>query len=136
MKYVKTSDDRIIMVEDKTEQVFFLHLESKVECYIAPHKDYRNAIPKQSVIKVANTIEELLDEYVVIDGNNIATYKNLDLAKKIHGRLYGGILTTNGSICVAKFNNKKEWELLWFIINGLLSILWQYGLVVYFWWGF
>ena len=60
--------------------------------------------------QVANTIEELCDEYVykeeVIDKRLLETYR------KLGREIYGAIWTSKGLIYVAKMNDKGELELL------------------------
>lgn len=56
------------------------------------------------IVDQADNIEELLDLYVVVDGNQVATYTNLELAKSIKGVLYGNILVDGVSNSVAKWN--------------------------------
>lgn len=65
------------------------------------------------IVAQADTIGELLDEYLVVDGNQSARYRNLHLAKSIKGTLYGNILIDGLSNSVAKYNKAiGKWELL------------------------
>lgn len=68
------------------------------------------------IIKIADTIEELCDEYVIVGTNwqqiidlESARY-NLKRPKEL--KVYGAIWTDKGLIYVAKMNDKGELELL------------------------
>ena len=71
-------------------------------------------------LKVADTIEELCDEFVAIDigvfGDKTKSYKTIKEVEEdktfLFDKLYGAIWTDKGLIYVAKMNNKGELELL------------------------
>lgn len=108
MTYIKTKDGRI--------------MESEIN-------DNRKSLGYEPIpfIKQADTIEELCDEYVIInwteeDGwgepqlvkNKVSIYQLQKLIKfdsKSH-KVYGAIWTDKGLIYVAKMNEKGELELL------------------------
>lgn len=64
-------------------------------------------------IKIADTIEELCDEFVC-DNKVFHTFREM-LAYKCNANIksYGAIWTDKGLIYVAKMNDKGEMELLW-----------------------
>ena len=74
---------------------------------------------KDDLIKVSDTIEELCDEFVIIDEDN---EPNIKQGRDIHHcrriwainncLIYGAIWTDKGLIYVAKMNDKGELELL------------------------
>lgn len=64
------------------------------------------------IIKSADTIEELCDEFVVEDNYDFAIFNNLKLARQTKGTCYGAIWTKWGLKYVAKMNDKRELELL------------------------
>ena len=67
-------------------------------------------IYKDSIIKEADTIEELCDEFVC---EHYISANTNDLRKlKPNGLIYGAIWTDKGLIYVAKMNEKGELELL------------------------
>lgn len=104
MKYTRTNKDRIVNI-DKTQLELF-----------------------ENVIKVADSVEELCDEFVLdhpLFANNCkCLYHSLKKAKNgIKKRnsdahdlydfvIYGAIWCNNGLIYVAKMNDKGEWKLL------------------------
>ena len=75
--------------------------------------DHRYAYKKQDC-KEADNINDLLDEYMVVDGDQNATFKNFDLANWVKGTLYGQVFNQDGiSTSVARYDKKnKEWVLL------------------------
>lgn len=112
MKYIKTKDgiyERIIVVRQVCD--------GKEVAVIKPDK-----VEFELIIKSADTIEELCDEFVVAyeDGAKIV-YGDLEWAKtkaksslEIGNKsiIYGAIWTDKGLIYVAKMNEKGELELL------------------------
>lgn len=78
------------------------------ELYIKHFQDH--------IVKKADTIEELCDEFVVkMDGECITRRTLLELRDMVHyvQAIYGAIWTDKGLIYVAKMNDKGEFELLW-----------------------
>lgn len=94
----------------------------KIENTILLEKDYLQGIidgtvDRNKTVKVADTIEELCDEFVycfrgenpiLINEENIKQLALLRLLKYV----YAGIWTDKGLIYVAKMNDKGELELL------------------------
>ena len=64
------------------------------------------------IVKKADTIKELCDEFVVEDGDDFAIFHNLKLARQTKGIIYGAIWTDKGLKYVAKMNSNGELELL------------------------
>ena len=75
-------------------------------------------IYKESIIKTADTIEELCDEFVCQENDNfywLASRENVsfrDLPNCYCKAIFGAIWTNKGLIYVAKMNEKGELELL------------------------
>lgn len=73
---------------------------------------------KNEIIKQANTIEELCDEFVGIDSEGHYLIHSIDVIKKRKivplekEVIFGAIWTDKGLIYVAKINEKGELELL------------------------
>lgn len=101
----------------------------QVECETFDKKGYfvgdYGVIFKEQVIKQADTIEELCDEYVVFDkeqpNGKLLYYKGFENLKKEFIDfekdkekvvVYGAIWTDKGLIYVAKMNDKWELELI------------------------
>ena len=126
MKYIRTKDG-IYEIDETTI------LTSLPSCYkVIKPTDKHYSINIQQVIKSADTIEELCDEFVIlgqhcrITGYGIMTIynnyvsaivKKFGKAKQSYNRnkgfaLYGAIWTNKGLIYVAKMNDKGELELL------------------------
>lgn len=107
MNYIRTEDGKIIELPKKV--ITTIVLNTKIgdlkSGYIAEYKGIE-------VIKQADTIEELCDEFVVEDKDEFAIFHNSKLAKQTKGIVYGAIWTDKGLIYVAKMNEKGELELL------------------------
>lgn len=111
MKYIRTKDD-IRPICGKN------HITNTVSFYDKRERLF-SAIVEDS--RIANTIEELCDEFVVMSCYSFRhdTFKTLRNAIK-HSKLfpfevmyiYGAIWTDKGLIYVAKMNDKGELELL------------------------
>ena len=76
-------------------------------------------IIKNKIVDEAGTIEELCDEFVLVDNNYYEVRHDFENAKQgvdigicKGGELYGAIWTNKGLIYVAKMNKKGELELL------------------------
>lgn len=107
MKYIRTKDGRIsyLSCEPNEEITDYEIITSKGTL------TYRG---KDEVIKIADTIEELCDEFVGVDKTNehdrlsklsLKSYCN-------YVAIYGAIWTDKGLIYVAKMNEKGELELI------------------------
>ena len=71
----------------------------------------------ESISNYANTIQDLCDAFVVVDGNQVAELHNFKLAKNTKGEVYGVIYVVDEvgneePKTVAKMNEKGELELL------------------------
>ena len=119
MKYIRTKYGISELCDEQ-------HIEGfvAVKCPIQI-KGYR-VVSKENIIKQADTIKELCDEFVAIykDENKSARvletfgdYRQLDEKQLIYNlkngwNIYGTIWTDKGLIYVAKMNNNGEFELL------------------------
>ena len=122
MKYIRTKDGRIELVvgsvKDQTDTLFY-----------ADNKG--NYIAEKDILKRADTIYQLCDEFVIIrrDDNTFALAKYYPNDKTFYVKtadedvslneclmygyeIYGAIWTDKGLIYVAKMNEKGELELL------------------------
>ena len=118
MKYIRTIDG-----------VFESSHPNKVVIYkeiIPKHNgtfqivDYEGEIQAGAIIAEADTIEELCDEFVLVDETlpphldrdlkEITRYKTYIAGSR--GNVYGAVWTSKGLIYVAKLNNKGELELI------------------------
>ena len=109
MKYIRLGNDIYQIIKEK-EGYFELRdaLDVKMKCYTFMSK-------REQDYKIADTIEELCDAYVIIykDTKGILfmpTEINTELAKT--ETIFGAIWTDKGLIYVAKMNDKGELELL------------------------
>lgn len=116
-KYIKTKDGRIYQVYDK---VFEYKGDKRYQLV-----DSRFEVSLNDIVKEANTIEELCDEFVgVRKSDNTAHlgkiedkhwfYEQTDWVGRVENYkvIYGAIWTDKGLIYVAKLNYKGEFELL------------------------
>lgn len=105
MKYIRTKYEIMrIDIEIKNELPVMIGVHTK-ECEVGEFQGIE-------VLKQANTIEELCNEFVVEDNYDFAIFSNLKLAMQTKGTCYGAIWTDKGLIYVAKMNDKGELELL------------------------
>ena len=116
MKYIRTKNGKVgYTLYDYLDDDFVLYTKDEIIC----------GLTKEEVLKQADTIEELCDEFVCEsneEGNDFFTsYKdkwamlrdNFWVKYKEHYNFYGGIRIKNkGFIYVAKMNNKGDFELL------------------------
>ena len=104
MKYIRTKDGRIIKI---TGVDYLNELPIRFShCDI----DFVELFNKEDVLKVADTIKELCDEFVY---RHIVCPKTdwfVNCANPLE--IYGAIWTDKGLIYVAKMNDKGELELL------------------------
>ena len=122
MKYIRTKDGQIV---NRFEfNCFKSH--GTTGRYIVRRLEDDNDLElwlkynRTSIVKQANTIEELCDEFVVVRENGKSMTALLDLAKeyaKCGIKTYGAIWTDKGLIYVAKMegvlpNGEIDWELL------------------------
>ena len=112
--FIRTKDN-IFEVVEETDLVY------RVKAKTIPNKVYSKSKCQTSVIKQADTIEELCDEFVVIDKIDKRNYivnplqiteKEISIFLMDGAIIYGAIWTDKGLIYVAKMNDKGELELL------------------------
>ena len=106
MKYIRTKDKNNLII-DLTNMLLPYNLTDE---YI----DF-NKFGMFKIVKQADTIKELCDEFVVVRENGEPMIVSLELAKeyaKCSITTYGAIWTDKGLIYVAKMNEKGELELL------------------------
>lgn len=116
MKYIGTKDGKIYKALEDYMQSDLPPTKMRVEDVA---KGWHNIIPKNKIIKQADTIEELIDEYVLREKANCKlcvdyaelTEDDLKLCLQDHD-IFGAIWTDKGLIYVAKMNEKGELELL------------------------
>ena len=125
MKYIRLGNDIYQIIKEK-EGYFELRdaLDVKMKCYTFMPK-------REQDYKIADTIEELCDEFVIIrkDDNTFALAKyypddktfyvktadeevSLNECLMYEYEIYGAIWTDKGLIYVAKMNEKGELELI------------------------
>lgn len=116
MKYIRTKTDIYELVKEDDDWVEIIsNFERKMQCHCV--------IKKHAVIKQADTIEELCDEFVVlgvyktnkgVPFNSLSeTLNYLDEHRDWEQlTIYGAIWTEWGLKYVAKMNEKGELELL------------------------
>lgn len=120
MKYIRTKDGRIYDTLDERGMAIS---QTRKQCDFVDFVTFQNrlgdfAIPKTEIIKQADTIEELCDEFVLIRNETIRVYPKLEqlleaiTAICIGDNVYGAIWTEWGLKYVAKMNKKGELELL------------------------
>ena len=115
MKYGRTLNT-IFEIVDETELVY--HVKAKGN----PHNIYSKSKCQGEIIKIADTIQDLCDEFVVFYKNGIITFATYDAIiddihtfdeiKEIVDKIYGAIFTDKGLIYVVRMNDKGELELL------------------------
>ena len=112
MKYIRTKDT-IFEVVGENEKVLIVKAKGN------PQNTYSKSKCQTDVIKSADTIEELCDEFVI--KAYISSYpqiyhsvnlKELNEFREKDTIIYGAIWTDKGLIYVAKMNDKGELELL------------------------
>ena len=118
MKYIRTKDNRLFrVIKDLTYENTY-YFETKAEMLtIMTEEKYLSTMGK-----VADTIEELCDEFVWANYGSGYLYKSFSRVKYAYyheplsmdgkGDIYGAIWTGKGLIYVAKMNEKGELELL------------------------
>ena len=124
-KYIRTLNG----VVDLSQYKEVREKEARFDIYCAPigEPSYWFRIDKKVIVKQADTIEELCDEFVLINKNidllpsieksyhDFSPYLDVDIRrheKPSYIEIYGAIWTDKGLIYVAKMNEKGEFELL------------------------
>lgn len=126
MRYIRTKNRIYELMFPHTEQQMSFDHQTIEPAYYSINNEW---VAKRDVIKYANTIEELCDEFVIehLDGDR-DIFINYDLhcyhrgdnyynfqfnnVGNYDGNLYGAIWTNKGLIYVAKMNEKGVLELL------------------------
>ena len=87
-----------------------------------PHPNAEVFTFRYEIVKQADTIEKLCDQFVLLDHNKVflLANNNFSVIRDIWKNnryaeiyIYGAIWTDKGLIYVAKMNDKGELELLW-----------------------
>lgn len=111
MKYIRLGNEIYQIIKEK-EGYFELRdaLDVKMKCYTFMPK-------REQDYKIANTIEELCDEFVVIVPTEKPDFvvdfaKNRQTFVRASLDVYGAIWTDKGLIYVAKMNEKGELKLI------------------------
>ena len=113
MKYIRT-EDGIYEIDNNKYSVVELNGHQLLHMKV----DNKGLIHREYILKQANTIEELCDEFVVIHkelNRNHTIHKSFGFVKLEHNtgnKIFGAIWTNKGLIYVAKMNDKGELELL------------------------
>ena len=126
-KYIRTKDERIV----ELESICWVDKTDKETKKLIPYRlfqiyKYPFVLTETEILKEADTIEELCDEYVCenslidssvrkVNGQIIDKYYKIDNARTLAKKgliVYGAIWTDKGLIYVAKMNEKGELELL------------------------
>ena len=114
-KYIRTKDGKIYEVEKEFAYDIVVKCKELVNGNLVIHKSM--------VVKQADTLEELCDDFVLIRqekelGETIRVFTRLELLLEFAicqwetDIIYGAIWTDKGLIYVAKMNEKGELELL------------------------
>ena len=107
MKYIRTKDGIYEVVEDRKDGMWAVVKEHKPDNY-----NFKMSLRK--ITKIADTIEELCDWFVVIRDSEyiLASYSDMKNWFDSSREKYGAIWTDKGLIYVAKMNDKGVLELL------------------------
>ena len=107
-KYIRT--EKGIYETSKTISVNFK------ECYIEAYDTQLERWVKKDIIEQADTIEELCDEFVVVNNTcfNMPQLLGTEIDKDYykHEEVYGAIWTDKGLIYVAKIDNEGKLVLI------------------------
>ena len=115
MRYIRTKDGRIIDLKRYKNETSPISKARGFITLIDKLKICDLEIFEKDIIKQADTIEELCDEFVAMHKSWKATYviqKILFKQTNESFNVYGAIWTTKGLIYVAKMNEEGELELL------------------------
>ena len=110
MKYIRTKDGRLLKV-----RLEYHELPAAEDTIVYWSEIREPFINRQDDFKLSDTIEELCDEFVIINNENeMEVIHNFNFAKNscIYDVLYGAIWTNKGLIYAAKMNEDGELELL------------------------
>lgn len=108
MSYIRTKDERVIAIDEMKEIIPSLRLTKKRGKIVM----YQGS----EILKQADTIEELCDEFVYVFENTtniiFSNYEALKNHSFDPSKTFGAIWTNKGLIYVAKMNDEGELELL------------------------
>ena len=125
MKYIRTKDGRIIENKNYVDDRVMILIDTKTKKVI--YKVNNNAFGieehEYSIIQQSDTIEELMDEFVLVDPYRFRKPKTAteldkdleemkDFYKAKDDKIYGAIWVKSGLKYVAKMNNKGKLCLL------------------------
>ena len=100
----------------RTKTNIYKVVEEQIMCGTKFYHTGEEKISERLVNKEADTIEELLDEFVVVNNTCFNTPQllgtEIDKDYYKHEEVYGAIWTNKGLIYVAKMNDKGELELI------------------------
>lgn len=117
MKYIRTKDGihEVIEIYTYTKKKLGVIIES-LGCKTENENELKT-IFYGDVLKQADTIEELCDEFVRVSKSvhDFLVSDDIPTKKFDDTEIYGAIWTDKGLIYVAKMNDKGELELLWII---------------------
>ena len=111
MKYIRTKNEVIDLTKLPNLDI---NDRGDITWYDDAEK-YGHMIDYEDIIKVADSIEELCDIFIILpnDSKRVCIeyhFKNLEATN--YAEVFGAIKTSKGLICVAKMNEKGELELL------------------------
>ena len=114
MKYIRTKNDKVLIAPEIYDNGAVVLMSDPPQYETRNAKGEWGCVLCSDVIKYADTIEELCDEFVIIDNNGKPqVYSPFDLKYwKTDNSLFGAIWTDKGLTYVAKMNDKGEFELL------------------------
>ena len=112
MKYVK-----VIMYNEYSVFEVIEEYADTIQCKLKNCENGYMIISKKDMVKSADTIEELCDEFVGVDktcenGHQLLIAIPYKCVNFWNGGVYGAIWTDKGLIYVAKLNDKGELELI------------------------
>ena len=105
MKYIRTKDGIYEVVEDRKDGMWAVVKEHKPDNY-----NFKMSLRK--ITKIADTIEELCDEFIGVVGNMHRQLTGTNIRSWNDCSIYGAIWTDKGLQFVARMNSKGEFELL------------------------
>ena len=122
MKYIKTKDGRIIKfnTSDIKEEIAGIKYDI-LGFRLKTTMQFYN-LQKEDIVRIADTIEELCDEFVLVDTetgycgilpkDKEIKFDKVNMGNAYGRKFYGAIWTDKGLIYVAKMNEKGELKLL------------------------
>ena len=100
----------------RTKDEIIKSLDADYMCGVKVYHTEKGMITEKLVLKEADTIEELCDEFIGLenykDGHQLLRFIPYKCSDYWNGGVYGAIWTDKGLIFVAKMNEKGELELI------------------------